>query len=105
MKKLISNSTIYYNSEFVKKDILIDGLTIHYNEEGEENQSAILLLHGWGSNSDLFRGIINHLSSNYTVYALDMPGFGKTAEPKTVWCVDDYVDFIIKFIVCLLSAY
>jgi len=27
-----------------------------------------------------------------------MPGFGKTSEPKTAWCVDDYVDFVIKFI-------
>ena len=75
----------------------INNIETNYIKEGNSDKS-ILLLHGWGSNSDLFRGIINHLSSNYTVYALDMPGFGKTAEPKTVWCVDDYVDFVIKFI-------
>jgi pimeloyl-ACP methyl ester carboxylesterase len=46
----------------------------------------------------LFRGIINNLSKTHTVYALDMPGFGKTTEPKNPWKVDDYVDFVIKFI-------
>lgn len=75
----------------------INNIEINYIKEGNSDKS-ILLLHGWGANIDLFQGIINHLSSTYTVYALDMPGFGKTGEPKTAWCVDDYVDFVIKFI-------
>lgn len=75
----------------------INNIETNYIKEGKSDRT-ILLLHGWGANIDLFRGIINHLSTKYTVYALDMPGFGKTAEPKTAWCVDDYVDFVIKFI-------
>jgi len=75
----------------------INNIEINYIKEGSADKS-ILLLHGWGANIDLFRGIINNLSKTYTVYALDMPGFGKTIEPKNAWCVDDYVDFVIKFI-------
>lgn len=75
----------------------INNIEVNYIKEGNSDKS-ILLLHGWGANIDLFRGIINHLVDRYTVYALDMPGFGKTSEPKTAWCVDDYVDFVIKFI-------
>lgn len=75
----------------------INNIEINYIKEGNGDKS-ILLLHGWGANIDLFRGIINNLSSTHTVYALDMPGFGKTSEPKAPWCVDDYVDFVIKFI-------
>ena len=75
----------------------IDNIETNYIKEGNSDKS-ILLLHGWGANLDLFRGIINHLSRSYTVYALDMPGFGKTTEPNDAWCVDDYVDFVIKFI-------
>lgn len=75
----------------------INNIEINYIKEGNSEKS-ILLLHGWGSNIELFRGIVNNLSKTHTVYALDMPGFGKTAEPKTSWCVDDYVDFVIKFI-------
>lgn len=75
----------------------INNIEINYIKEGDSDKK-ILLLHGWGSNIDLFRGIINHLSKTHTVFALDMPGFGKTTEPPTAWSVDDYTDFVIKFI-------
>ena len=74
----------------------IDNISVNYIEEGEGE--VILLLHGWGSNITLFDGIIKILSPSHRVIALDMPGFGKTAEPPEPWCVDDYVDFVMKFI-------
>lgn len=74
----------------------IDDFPVNYIDEGEGD--VILLLHGWGSNITLFDGIIKALSSTHRVIAPDMPGFGKTPEPQVAWSVDDYVDFIIKFI-------
>lgn len=74
----------------------IDGITVNYIEEGEGD--VILLLHGWGANITLYAGIIQVLSVNHRVIALDMPGFGKTPEPPKPWCVDDYVDFVMMFI-------
>lgn len=74
----------------------IDGFPVNYIDEGEGD--VILLLHGWGSNITLFDGIIKTLSPNHRVIAPDMPGFGKTPEPQEAWSVDDYADFIIKFI-------
>lgn len=74
----------------------IDDIPVNYIDEGEGN--VILLLHGWGSNITLFDGIIKLLSPTNRVIAPDMPGFGKTPEPQRAWSVDDYVDFIIKFI-------
>ncbi len=76
--------------------IKIDDIPVNYIDEGEG--SAILLLHGWGSNITLFDGIVKALSPSHRVIAPDMPGFGKTPEPQRAWSVDDYVDFIIKFI-------
>ena len=76
--------------------IRIDDIPVNYIDEGEG--SVILLLHGWGSNITLFDGIIKALSPDHRVIAPDMPGFGKTPEPQQAWAVDDYVDFIIKFI-------
>lgn len=76
--------------------IRIDDIPVNYIDEGEG--SAILMLHGWGSNITLFDGIIKTLSPSHRVIAPDMPGFGKTPEPQQPWAVDDYVDFIIKFI-------
>lgn len=76
-------------------NIKIRNLNINYIEKGEGE--CLLLLHGWGSKLDLFNNIIDHLSKEYKVVALDMPGFGKSDEMIEAWNVDDYVDFIIEF--------
>ncbi len=74
----------------------IDEIPVNYIDEGEGE--IILLLHGWGANITLYRSIIDTLKKNRRVIAPDMPGFGKTPEPPAAWCVDDYVDFVLKFI-------
>ena len=74
----------------------INGIKTNYIKEGDGE--AVMLLHGWGSNIKLFNGIIKLLSKKYTVYALDMPGFGESDEPKEAWNVDNYVDFVLDFL-------
>ncbi|MDE7429138.1 MAG: alpha/beta hydrolase, partial [Lachnospiraceae bacterium] len=74
----------------------IDEIPVNYIDEGEGE--VVLLLHGWGANITLYRGIIDTLKQSRRVIALDMPGFGKTPEPPVPWCVDDYVDFVLHFI-------
>lgn len=53
-------------------NINIDGLNIGYIKKGESN-NKILLLHGWGCNTDTFANITNFLSEFMEVYALDFP--------------------------------
>lgn len=74
----------------------IDEIPVNYIDEGEGE--VVLLLHGWGANITLYQGIIDTLKQSRRVIALDMPGFGKTPEPSVPWCVDDYVDFVLRFI-------
>ncbi|WP_026510940.1 MULTISPECIES: alpha/beta fold hydrolase [unclassified Butyrivibrio] len=74
----------------------IDGLKIYYRDEGEG--PLLILLHGWGSNVDLFDGIFRFASKKYHVVGMDMPGFGKSDEPKDSWEVSDFVTFVIHFI-------
>ena len=74
----------------------INGININYEEKGEGE--LIVLLHGWGSNIKLFANLIDLLSKKYKVVAMDMPGFGESAEPPSAWCVDDYADFVIEFL-------
>ncbi len=74
----------------------IDEIPVNYIDEGEGE--IILLLHGWGANITLYRSVIDTLKKKRRVIAPDMPGFGKTPEPPAPWCVDDYVDFVLKFI-------
>jgi pimeloyl-ACP methyl ester carboxylesterase len=74
---------------------VINGIETNYVTAGQGE--AVLLLHGWGSSLEPYRRLINLLSQKYFVIALDMPGFGKTAEPERPYNVDDYVDFVLEF--------
>lgn len=74
----------------------IEDIPVNYIDVGEGE--IVLLLHGWGANITLYQGIIDTLKQGRRVIAPDMPGFGKTPEPPVPWCVDDYVDFVLKFI-------
>ncbi|MBR1671099.1 MAG: alpha/beta hydrolase [Butyrivibrio sp.] len=74
----------------------INGLNINHIDEG--TGQLLVLLHGWGSNIDLFAGVVNFAKAKYHVVAMDMPGFGKSDEPKEAMNVDDYVNFVISFI-------
>ena len=74
----------------------INGLKINYIDEGEGK--LLVMLHGWGSNIDLFSGVISFAKSKYHVVAMDMPGFGKSDEPSEPMNVDAYVDFVLDFL-------
>jgi len=72
------------------------GLRVEYLEAGEG--PLVVLLHGWGSNKELYQPLMNTLAVKYHVVAPDMPGFGKSQEPEESWCVDDYCDFVEEFV-------
>ncbi|MTI46956.1 alpha/beta fold hydrolase [Sporosalibacterium faouarense] len=74
----------------------INGLNINYICEGEGKN--ILLLHGWGASIETVLPIFNHLKDRFKVYAVDLPGFGKSDEPKEVWGTLDYAECIRGFI-------
>lgn len=76
-------------------NINIDGLNIEYTESGKG--VPVLLLHGWGSSFDVYKGIISNLESRCRVVALNFPGCGKSDTMKTPWTLDDYCDFVLKF--------
>lgn len=72
----------------------IDGLKIHYIDEGEG--SPVLLIHGWGSSILPWKPIMAGFFGHRTV-ALDLPGCGESDILKTDWGIEDYCEFILKF--------
>ncbi|MBQ2802588.1 MAG: alpha/beta hydrolase [Lachnospiraceae bacterium] len=78
------------------------GLRVEYLEAGEG--PLVVLLHGWGSNKELYQSLINTLAVKYHVVAPDMPGAGKSEEPGEAWSVDDYCDFVEEFVSYFLTA-
>jgi pimeloyl-ACP methyl ester carboxylesterase len=58
----------------------VDGLSIHYLVEGRG--PAVVLVHGLGGFAQSWRHNIDALAARATVYAVDLPGFGRSAKPR-----------------------
>jgi len=81
----------------IEEKILIQGVETNYKNIGKGK--LLLILHGWGSNSEKWQGIGELLSKNgMKVIILDLPGFGNSQKPSKVWGLDDYCQFIWGFI-------
>lgn len=62
--------------------VLIDGLRMHYVDEGSENGEVILMLHGQPSWSYLYRKMIPGLAkAGYRVIVVDHIGMGRSDKP------------------------
>ncbi len=80
-------------------NINIDGLNIEYTDQG--SGQPVLLLHGWNSSYAVYNGIINLLKSRYRVVALNFPGCAGSDTMESPWTLDDYCDFVLKFMAAL----
>ncbi|MCL1907442.1 MAG: alpha/beta hydrolase [Propionibacteriaceae bacterium] len=74
----------------------VDGINVHGTVRGDG--PYVFLLHGWGSNQNLFQHIAEALSVAYTVVSLDFPGCGNSSEPDQPWGMDEYLHFTEEFI-------
>ena len=75
--------------------INIDGLNIEYTEQG--SGIPVLLLHGWNSSFDVYKGIMAALSDRCRLVAVNFPGCGNSDTMEKPWHLEDYCDFVLKF--------
>ncbi|MDE5567695.1 MAG: alpha/beta hydrolase, partial [Muribaculaceae bacterium] len=75
---------------------LDNGMRVKYDLIGDG--PAIILMHGWGCQSSTLNSIANIAAEQHTVYNLDLPGFGKSDEPREVWGVDEYARMLEEFV-------
>ena len=62
----------------------VDGIDVFYREAGPKNAPIVLLLHGFPTSSQMFRGLIPLLADKYHVIAPDYPGYGYSDMPDRV---------------------
>lgn len=74
----------------------IDGQTIAYQKTG--TGKPLLILHGWGSSSDVMMPVARQLEDIRTSYLPDFPGFGESPEPARAWNVGNYTEVTAAFI-------
>ena len=81
------------NSKFID----VDGLKVHYKDEGEGE--CLLLLHGTFSSLHTFDEWVNILQSKFRVIRLDLPGFGITGPSlNNKYSIPIFLAFIEKFL-------
>ncbi len=76
--------------------ITIDGININYIKKGKGDN--VILIHGWLASYKYFNKLIDKLATNYTVYAIDLPGFGDSDIPPIIYNTHNYANIVYQFI-------
>lgn len=75
--------------------INVNNINLYYEVKG--NGNPFILLHGNSESSEIFKSLIELLSKNYKVYAIDSRCHGKSSDTKTI-TYDDMANDILEFI-------
>lgn len=78
-------------------NVVVNGLMTNYQKTGK-GKRAIVMLPGWGDTSKTFAPLAASLGADYTVLAVDLPGFGGTQAPPSAWGLDDYARFVADWL-------
>ncbi|MFC6717561.1 alpha/beta fold hydrolase [Natrialbaceae archaeon GCM10025810] len=75
------------------------GIDVRYTVAGDPNAPEMVLLHGVhaAAGSHEFEPVVELLSEEFRVYAVDLPGFGRSDRPPLVYSPGLYADFIRDF--------
>ncbi|MDA9101507.1 alpha/beta hydrolase [bacterium] len=89
LKKTYANQ----HSQFIE----IDGMNVHYRDEGEGQ--TIILLHGTGASLHTWDEWTNELKKTFRVIRLDLPAYGLTGpHPEKKYSLSDYSSFLNSFV-------
>lgn len=80
------------------KQVVVNKLLTTYSVLGS-GSTKIILLHGWGDSSKTFSKLLGGMSiKGCQFFVPDLPGFGKTENPREAWGLSNYAEFVGKFI-------
>lgn len=71
----------------------IKDVSVNYIDYGE-GENTLVLLHGWGQNIEMMKPVGDRFKKNNRIVIVDLPGFGESDEPGTIWSLNDYVECI-----------
>jgi pimeloyl-ACP methyl ester carboxylesterase len=74
----------------------VDGLSLHYVVAGRG--PVVVLLHGLGGFAESWRHTIEALAPRATVFAIDLPGFGRSAKPRAAYRLGYFARAIHAFL-------
>jgi pimeloyl-ACP methyl ester carboxylesterase len=94
-----SVSTAQTEERMTAKQITIRDkqVEINYFQQGQ-GDTAVLFLHGWCIDGTYWKNQLEYFSKNYSAYAIDLAGFGKSKAKRTIWTIEEYANDITAFI-------
>lgn len=96
---LLNGSEAQTPSRMTAKQITIRGkqVEINYYQQGQ-GDTTLLFLHGWCIDGTYWKNQVDYFSKAYNVFAIDLPGFGKSKAERTNWTIEEYADDVTAFI-------
>lgn len=73
---------------------------INYYQQGQ-GEVSLLFIHGWCINGRYWEDQMAYFAKTHAVYAIDLPGFGKSTADREAWSVEEYAKDITAFIQAL----
>jgi pimeloyl-ACP methyl ester carboxylesterase len=79
--------------------ITVNGIRIHYYEQGPESALPVVLVHGLGGHAEDWRNLRPYIvTSGHRIYMLDLPGYGRSEWPQNYsYSVPDETNTIVAF--------
>lgn len=71
-------------------------MKLFFREEG--NGRPVILIHGFCETSEIWDGFSSELANSFTVFSIDLPGFGKSVLPSTPFSIDYIARQVIEWI-------
>ncbi|WP_421832427.1 alpha/beta fold hydrolase [Limnobacter sp.] len=80
-----------------RKVLQIDGFVVPYLQGGQGE--PLVLIHGFGGSKDNFNRVAYYLTNQYTVYSIDVPGFGaSTRDMNADYVINTQIDRVHEII-------
>lgn len=74
--------------------IKIKDISINYQYNDNNFEKTLIFLHGWGQNIQMMEPLSKRFNNKFNTLILDLPGFGKSEEPKEIWSIYDYANCV-----------
>jgi pimeloyl-ACP methyl ester carboxylesterase len=84
--------------QFSSRQQINENQQLFYFESGQPADTSLILIHGLGDEADTWRHTIPALTPDWHVLAPDLPGFGRSSQPRIRYTPEMMMDTINQFL-------